>query len=88
MYRNKYTPKRDKISGKYKATDGKTKKILEKEKQLGVKFEKDYKENYKEGDMSQREFAERWDVSRTLIFDTSLSKKGRLSWIQRVGLKK
>jgi len=88
MYRNKYTPKRNKITGKYKATEGKTKKILDKEKEIGVKFEEDYRKNYKEGDMSQRGFANRWGVSRTLIFDTSLSKHGRISWIQRVGLRK
>jgi len=88
MYRNKYTPKRNKLTGKYKSTEGKTKKMLDKEKDLGVKFEQDYREYYKEGDMSQREFAKRWGVSRTLIFDTSLGKNGRTSWIQRVGLKK
>jgi hypothetical protein len=88
MNTQKYPPKREKLSGKYKSTEGKTPKMLKMEKLLEVKFEDDFKNNYKEGDMSQREFAKRWDASRTLIFDTSLRKKGRLCWIQRVGLEK
>ncbi|MDY0097342.1 MAG: hypothetical protein RBS01_03275 [Candidatus Dojkabacteria bacterium] len=88
MNTQKYTPKREEISGKYKSTEGKTPKMFEMEKQLCVKFEDDFKRNYKEGNMSQRDFAKRWNSSRTLIFDTSLKKHGRLCWIERVGLEK
>jgi len=84
MYRSKYTPRRDKTTGKYKATEGKTKKILDMESVLETTFEDDYRKNYLGGNMSQTQFAKRWRASRSLIFGTG----EKTSWIKRLGLRK
>lgn len=79
-------PERDRITGKYISTSGKTKKMLKMEKELGVKFEDDYKEKYLGKKMNKSTFAKRWRVSRTLLFDKTLRKYGRKTWVERVSL--
>ena len=77
-------PSRNKETGKFEKSEGKTQKMLEREKELGVVFEKDYEDMYKSKKLTQEKFAERWGVTRTAIFDKTEKKGGRLSWFQRV----
>ena len=79
-------PERDSVTGKYISTNGKTKKMLKMEKELGTTFEDDYRENYLSGKMNKSAFAKRWGTSRTLLFDKKLKEYGRKTWVERVGL--
>jgi len=77
----------DKKTKRFIGVEGKTQKMLDEEKRLGVRFEDDYKKYYEEGDMSQGEFAKRWRTSRTLIFDKYLKRtKGRACWLDRLNI--
>lgn len=60
--------------------------MLEKEKQLGIKFEDDYKELYLTGEIGQKRFSSRWGVGgKSLIFGRNL-RGGRRSWAQMLEL--
>ncbi len=62
-------------------------KMLYMEKVLGIKFEDDYNEKYLHGNIGQKLFARRWEVSKNLIFANNL-RGGRRSWVQMLNLAK
>lgn len=63
---------------------GKPGKMLKMEQKLGVKFQDDYRQYYLSGQMSQRQFARRWDVQRSRIWGRS--KTSPKNWIEMLGL--
>lgn len=62
-------------------------KMLDMEKKLGLDFEQDYYENYINGQLGQKRFAQRWGVSKNLIFANNL-RGGRRSWVKMLDLEK
>lgn len=80
-------PKLDPINGRFLATPKgqKTPKMLFMEKELGVKFEDDYKNQYLSGRLGQKRFATRWSSSKGLIFANNL-RGGRRSWVEMLEL--
>lgn len=80
-------PKLDSKTGRFLKTPNgiKTPKMLEMEKQLGVKFEDDYRNLYLSGKLGQKRFATKWNCSKSLIFANNL-RGGRRSWVQMLNL--
>lgn len=62
-------------------------KMLDMEKKLGLDFKQDYFDNYLNGNLGQKRFAQRWGVSKNLIFANNL-RGGRRSWVQMLDLEK
>lgn len=62
-------------------------KMIEMEKKLGLDFKQDFYENYFNGELGQKRFAQRWGVSKNLIFANNL-RGGRRSWVQILDLEK
>lgn len=81
--------KLDPKTGRFLATPKgqKTQKMISMEKELGVSFEEDYKNQYLSGKLGQKRFSARWSCSRSLIFSSNL-RRGRRSWIQMLELPK
>lgn len=64
----------------------KSPKMIDMETQLKVKFEDDYKERYLSGEIGQKRFSSRWNVSnKSLIFGRNL-RGGRRSWVEMLNL--
>jgi len=62
-------------------------KMIEMEKKLGLDFKQDFYDNYFNGELGQKRFAQRWGVSKNLIFANNL-RGGRRSWVQMLDLEK
>jgi len=62
-------------------------KMKEMEAKLGMDFIEDYNETYLNGDHGQKRFAQRWEVSKNLIFANNM-RGGRRSWYQMLDLPK
>lgn len=73
-----------KKKGTFSKIEGKTDKIREQEKRLGVEFEDDYETTYIVGKMSNNKFAQRWNTSRGLIFGPLT--EGRQCWVDKFNL--
>ena len=86
---SKYTPKLDPKTGQFIPIPKgeKPPKMKDMEKKLGLDFIEDYKKCYLNGELGQKRFAQRWGVSRNLIFANSL-RGGRRSWVQMLDLEK
>ncbi len=60
--------------------------MLEVERVIGKTLEKDFEEKYVKSGWGQKRLAQRWGVSRNLIFSLNMHG-GRQSWAQKLGLK-
>lgn len=81
-------PKLDPKTGRFLPLGNgeKSPKMLAREKELGVKFESDYKRQYLTGILGQKRFSRRWEVgNKSLIFGRN-HRGGRRSWVQMLNL--
>ena len=85
----KYTPQLDEETGQFIPVPRgeKPPKMKDMEEKLDMDFIEDYKKNYLNGELGQKRFAQRWGVSRNLIFANNL-RGGRRSWVQMLDLEK
>ncbi len=74
-------------AGRFKPTpEGvKTPKMLEVEQRIGASLEKDFEEYHIKKGWGQKRLANRWGVSRSLIFSTTM-RGGRRSWVEMLKL--